>query len=92
MTKQRVFTRNFVLVFVAAGLIRICYQIQNTVTPLYAQSLGLSNTSIGLLVTAVTVASLALRPFLGGWLDRYGRLWIALLGTAVFTFATLWNG
>jgi MFS family permease len=90
--KQRVFTRDFLLVFVAAGLIRICYQIQNTVTPLYAQSLGFSASSIGLLITVVTIASLALRPFLGGWLDRYGRLWIALAGTAIFTAATLWNG
>ncbi|HPF86528.1 MAG TPA: MFS transporter [Candidatus Limiplasma sp.] len=92
MKQQRVFTRDFIMVFIAAGLIRVCYQIQNTVTPLYAQSLGFSASSIGLLVTVVTVASLALRPFLGGWLDRYSRKWIALIGTAIFAFATLWNG
>ncbi len=90
--KERVFTRDFIMVFIAAGLIRICYQVQNTVTPLYAQSLGFSKSSIGLLVTVVTIASLVLRPFLGGWLDRYGRKWIALVGTAIFTVATLWNG
>ena len=92
MKPQRVFTRDFLMVFIAAGLIRICYQIQNTVTPLYAQSLGFTASSIGLLITVVTIASLALRPFLGGWLDRYGRKWIALAGTAIFTAATLWNG
>ena len=92
MKPQRVFTRDFLMVFIAAGLIRICYQIQNTVTPLYAQSLGFTASSIGLLITVVTIASLALRPFLGGWLDRYGSIWIALAGTAIFTAATLWNG
>ncbi|HPJ02677.1 MAG TPA: MFS transporter [Candidatus Limiplasma sp.] len=92
MKQQRIFTRDFILVFIAAGLIRICYQIQNTVTPLYVQNLGFSTSSIGLLVTVVTIASLALRPFLGGWLDRYGRKGIALVGTAIFTVATLWNG
>jgi len=92
MKQNRVFTRDFMMVFIAAGLIRICYQIQNTVTPLYAQSLGFSASSIGLLVTVVTIASLALRPFLGGWLDRYSRKWIALIGTAIFAFATFWNG
>jgi MFS family permease len=92
MKPKRVFTRDFIMVFIAAGLIRICYQIQNTVTPLYAQSLGFSASSIGLLITVVTIASLALRPFLGGWLDRYSRKWIALIGTAIFAVATLWNG
>lgn len=92
MKQQRIFTRDFLLVFVAAGLIRICYQIQNTVTPLYAQNLGLSKSSIGLLVTVLTVTSLAIRPFMGGWLDRYGRMRFALAGTAIFVLATLWNG
>lgn len=92
MNEQRVFTRDFLLVFIAGGLVRICYQIQNTVTPLYAQSLGFSATSIGLLTTVVTIASLVLRPFLGGWLDRYGRKGIVLVGTLIFTIATLLNG
>jgi len=92
MKENRVFTRDFLLAFVAAGLIRICYQIQNTVTPLYAQSLGFTAASIGLLTTVATVASLALRPFLGGWLDRYGRKWIVIIGTAVFSLATFFNG
>ena len=92
MKDQRIFTRDFILAFAAAGLIRICYQIQNTVTPLYAKSLGFSAASIGLLTTVTTIASLVLRPFLGGWLDRYGRKWIAIIGTAMFTLATFWNG
>lgn len=92
MKDQRIFTRDFILAFTAAGLIRICYQIQNTVTPLYAKSLGFSAASIGLLTTVTTIASLVLRPFLGGWLDRYGRKWIAIIGTAMFTLATFWNG
>ena len=92
MKENRVFTRDFILAFAAAGLIRICYQIQNTVTPLYAENLGFSAASIGLLTTVATVASLVLRPFLGGWLDRYGRKWIAIIGTALFSLATFWNG
>ncbi len=73
MKEKRIFTRNFRLVFTAGGLIRICYQMQNTVTPLYADSLGYSTASIGLLTTVETVAFLALRPFLGGLLDRHSR-------------------
>jgi MFS family permease len=92
MNKKRVFTLDFLLVFIAGGLIRICYQMQNTVTPLYADSLGYSAAFIGLLTTVSTVASLILRPFLGGLLDRYSRKWIALIGTVLFAVATLFNG
>jgi MFS family permease len=92
MKGKRVFTRDFILVFAAGGLIRICYQIQNTVTPLYAQSLGYTAATIGLLTTVITVASLVLRPLLGGWLDRYSRKGIVLIGTVVFAIATYFNG
>ena len=92
MKQQRIFGWDFIMVFVAGGLIRICYQMQNTITPLYASDLGFTAVSIGLLTTVATIASLALRPFLGGWLDRYSRKWIAIVGTAVFCVATLLNG
>lgn len=92
MKEQRIFGWDFIMVFIAGGLIRICYQMQNTVTPLYAANLGFTAASIGLLTTVATIASLALRPFLGGWLDRYSRKWIAILGTLVFSVATLVNG
>ena len=92
MKEKRIFTWDFLLVFIAGGLIRICYQMQNTATPLYAKSLGYTAASIGLLTTVATIASLILRPFLGGLLDRISRKWIVLIGTAVFAAATLYNG
>lgn len=92
MKEKRVFTWDFLWVFLAGGLIRICYQMQNTATPLYAKSLGYTAASIGLLTTVATVASLVLRPFLGGLLDRFSRKWIAIIGTALFAAATLYNG
>lgn len=92
MKEQRIFGWDFIMIFIAGGLIRICYQMQNTITPLYAANLGFTAASIGLLTTIATIASLALRPFLGGWLDRYSRKWIAIAGTLVFSVATLLNG
>lgn len=87
-TKEKIFTWDFLLIFLAAGLIRICYQMQNTVMPLYGGELGFSASMIGLTTTVCTIASLILRPMLGGMLDRYGRRGIVLAGTAMFALAT----
>lgn len=89
---EKVFTRDFLLVFLAAGLMRVCYQMQNTLMPLYMENLGYGATAAGLASTMCTVASLVLRPVLGEMLDRFGRRIIVLAGTALFAAATLCCG
>ena len=88
-THNRIFTWDFWMIFLAAGLIRISYNMQNTLMPVYMDSLGFSAKAIGLGSTISTIASLFLRPFLGGVLDRYGRRKLAIFGTALFAAATL---
>lgn len=90
--KNKLFTMDFLLIFLAAGLMRMCYQMQNTMMPLYGGVLGYSSTQIGVTTTVCTIASLILRTMLGHMLDRYGRRWIALLGTALFALSTLLCG
>ncbi len=90
--RQRIFTWSFIMVFIAAGMIRVSYQMQNTLMPLYMGLLGYSASSIGMTTTVCTIASLILRPLLGGMLDRYGRRVLALVGTALFAVATLLCG
>lgn len=90
--KNKLFTMDFLLIFMAAGLMRMCYQMQNTMMPLYGGVLGYSSTQIGITTTVCTIASLILRTMLGHMLDRYGRRWIAILGTALFAVSTLLCG
>jgi len=90
--KDKIFTGSFLLVFLCAGLIRVSYQMQNTLMPLYMGQLGYSASSIGLTTTVCTIASLLLRPLLGSLLDRYGRKAFTLAGTGLFGLATLLCG
>lgn len=85
---KAVFTRDFLLIFLAGGAIRICYQMQGTVMPLYGNALGFTAAMVGTTTTVCTIASLMLRPVLGIWLDRYGRRVIVLCGTGLFVLAT----
>lgn len=87
-----IFTNDFLLIFFAGGLMRVCYQMQNTITPLYGDHLGFTAAAVGMLTTVCTVASLVLRPFMGGLLDRQGRRSIVLIGTLMFSLATLLCG
>ena len=89
---DRIFTRDFIEIFLAAGLMRVCYQMQSTVFPLYGDELGFSATLIGLMTTVCTLSSLILRPLLGGLLDLYGRRKIVLIGTLLFAAATFFCG
>lgn len=90
--KNRIFTWSFLMAFLAAGMIRVSYQMQNTLMPLYMGGLGYSAASIGLTTTVCTIASLILRPLLGSLLDQYGRRIFALAGTAAFAAATFLCG
>lgn len=90
--KGHIFTRDFLLIFLAGGFIRICYQMQGTIVPLYGNQLGFTASMIGLTTTVCTIASLILRPLLGGMLDRYGRRGLVIIGTLLFVLATWFCG
>ena len=90
--KSKIFTWSFLMVFLAAGMIRVSYQMQNTLMPLYMGQLGYSASAIGMTTTVCTIASLLLRPLLGSALDRWGRKVFVLAGTALFALATLLCG
>ena len=91
-TKEHIFTRDFLLIFLAGGFTRICNQMQGTIIPLYGNQLGFTSSMVGLTTTVCTIASLILRPLLGGMLDRYGRRGLVLVGTLLFVLATLFCG
>ena len=57
--------------------------------PFYAQNLGASPFTIGLLISAFSVAQLATAPLWGRVSDRYGRRPALLVGLATFVVASI---
>lgn len=82
-------TPNFILVCLYALIIFISFQMLMPTIPVYVKQLGGSDLMVGLVVGAFTVSALAVRPWIGIGLDRYGRKLIWLIGTAVFVLAVL---
>lgn len=87
--RPALWTPNFVLVCLYTLIVFISFQMLMPTIPVYVKKLGGSDMMVGLVAGAFTVSAVALRPWIGMWLDRYGRKLIWLAGTAIFLLAVL---
>ena len=87
-TKTRLFTLNFILIWLATfGLMLVFYSL-NTTLPIYIERFSGSVKYAGLAVTGLTVAAIMAR-LIGYLLDRFGRQIILIAGVVVFLITTL---
>src|SRR5207245_9421841 len=75
--------------YAMSGVIHLASISLNTLLPFHVVALGGSRTQVGLLFSATTVVSIALRPAVGGWVDRFGARWVILPGIAVLAVSSL---
>ena len=87
--KARVFTRSFVILACVNFFMFFAFQMLNVGMPVYVASLGANSVLVGLSTTLVTIMALAIRPFSGIILDRFGRKGILVLGTILIICATI---
>lgn len=77
-----VFSRVIVLSVAITGVLHVVMYLLNTQLPLHVMTLGGSLAQIGWLFAVNTGVAMALRPQVGGWVDRYGARAILLPGAA----------
>jgi MFS family permease len=87
--KQKLWTRDFILICAATFLIFCGFQILMPTLPKYAATLGADKKMIGLINGIFTIAAVSFRPFIGRELDLRGRKGIYLGGLALFFLAVL---
>src|SRR2546428_3209870 len=75
--------------YAMSGVIHLASISLNTLLPFHVVALGGRRPQDGLLFSATTVVSMALRPAVGGWVDRFGARWVILPGIAVLAVASL---
>jgi len=86
-------TRDFVLICLANGLMFAGFQMAMPTLSLFAEQLGVEERLVGLVTGVFTIAAVTVRPFVGRALDQRGRrgLYLAgLLGCAAFALAYQW--
>lgn len=88
MVRPPLWTRDFLLLLVAAALFFSGFQLLLPTMPMYAVRLGGGEMAAGLVMGFFTFSAMLVRPVSGWALDTYGRRAVLLLGIVV-SFATI---
>ncbi|NLY70783.1 MAG: MFS transporter [Clostridiales bacterium] len=93
LSKEPLWTRDFILISIATLLIFLGFQMLLPVLPIYSVKLGGSDAWAGMVMGVFTVSAVIMRPIAGRLIDRQGRRGIFLLGLIVIilsVFAHNW--
>lgn len=85
--KERIWTRDFVLIVFANFFIFLGFQMTLPTIPLFVEDLGGNDQLIGFVVGIFTFSALLLRPVAGHLLESKGRGFVYLTGLAVFVLS-----
>ncbi|WP_274361920.1 MFS transporter [Paenibacillus thermotolerans] len=80
--KEKLWTKNFVLLALANGLMFFGFQMLLTTLPVYVQNMGGSNTEVGWIIGMFTIVALIARPIAGWALDAYPKKQVLIFGLA----------
>lgn len=89
MTKEKLWTKNYILVLVIVALAAFTHNAFTTIFPLYVLDIGGSNSDTGFMMALLTLAGMVTRLFAGQLIDRWGRKKTFVLGSVLFTLNTL---
>ncbi len=85
LSRERLWTKDYILIIGVSLIVGTAIAMLMTTLPLYAASLGGSNTLSGMVVGVYAFSALLCRPFAGAALDGLGRKPVLIAGIAVLT-------
>ncbi|QAY67266.1 MFS transporter [Paenibacillus protaetiae] len=90
MNREKIWTGNFIVVCMSSFFMFLTFYILATAFPLYVKD-GMhgNQQQMGLVITVYVIGGVLLRPLSGGWVDRFGKKKMAVLGMVVFLAACL---
>lgn len=86
-SKERIWTRDFVLIMLANFFIFLGFQMTLPTIPLFVEHLGGNDQLIGFVVGIFTFSALLVRPLAGQILETKGRGFVYLLGLLIFVLS-----
>jgi len=87
LTKEKIWTKDFVLICFANFFIFLGFQMTLPTIPLFVEDLGGNDQLIGFVVGIFTFSALLLRPYAGSSLETKGRGFVYLIGLAIFVLS-----
>jgi MFS family permease len=85
--KERIWSRDFILICLANFFVFLGFQMTLPTIPLYVEKLGGNEQLIGMVVGIFTFSALLIRPYAGHTLETKGRRFVFLLGLSLFVLS-----
>lgn len=82
--KDKIWNRRFILLFITNLLVLAAFYASIPIIPIYCQEIGITGSKIGIVLTAMSVATILFRPVAGYLLDNFNRYRVYLLFLALF--------
>ena len=84
---EKIWNRKFVLLFITNLLVLAAFYASIPIIPIYCQQIGITGSKIGIVLTAMSIATVLFRPVAGYLLDNFNRYRVYLLFLALFCLA-----
>ena len=81
---QKIWNKKFVLLFITNLLILAAFYPSIPIIPVYCQEIGITGSRVGIVLTAMSVATILFRPVAGYLLDNFNRYHVYLVFLALF--------
>ena len=81
---EKIWNRRFILLFITNLLVLAAFYASIPIIPIYCQEIGITGSKIGIVLTAMSVATILFRPVAGYLLDNFNRYRVYLLFLALF--------
>lgn len=82
--QKKIWNRKFVLLFITNLLVLAAFYASIPIIPVYCQEIGITGSKVGIVLTAMSVATILFRPIAGYLLDNFNRYRVYLLFLALF--------
>lgn len=81
---EKIWNRRFILLFITNLLVLAAFYASIPIIPIYCQEIGITGSKIGIVLTAMSVATILFRPVAGYLLDNFNRYHVYLFFLALF--------
>ena len=81
---EKIWNRKFILLFITNLLVLAAFYASIPIIPVYCAEIGITGSRVGIVLTAMSVATVLFRPVAGYLLDNFNRYRVYLLFLALF--------
>lgn len=81
---KKIWNKNFILLFITNLLVLAAFYASIPIIPIYCQEIGITGSKVGIVLTAMSVATILFRPIAGYLLDNFNRYIVYIIFLALF--------